>query len=109
MAKVRQESSAAVRGRQAPKGLWANRRFRAFFGWMMTVLIAIGAAGLFSLAFCSSFTIEDSSMTPTAMIGDRVLVNRVSYKLGRVKRGDLIGKAFIRVYPFSSFGILKHQ
>lgn len=29
--------------------------------------------------------------------------------IGNVKRSELIGKAFIRVYPFSSFGILKHQ
>ena len=29
--------------------------------------------------------------------------------IGNVNRDDLIGKAFIRVYPFSSFGILKHQ
>ena len=29
--------------------------------------------------------------------------------IGNVKRSDLIGKAFIRVYPFSTFGILKHQ
>ena len=29
--------------------------------------------------------------------------------IGNVKRSDLIGKAFMRVYPFSSFGVLKHQ
>ena len=29
--------------------------------------------------------------------------------IGNVKRRDLVGKAFIRVWPFSSFGILKHQ
>ena len=91
MAKVTtQRNSTSARGRQAPSGLWANRRFRSFFGWMMTILIAVAAAGIFSLAFCSSFVINDSSMTPTAQIGDRVLVNRVTYKLGRVKRGDLV-------------------
>ena len=29
--------------------------------------------------------------------------------IGNVNRSDLIGKAFIRVWPFDSFGILKHQ
>ena len=29
--------------------------------------------------------------------------------IGNVNRKDLIGKAFIRVFPFSQFGILKHQ
>lgn len=29
--------------------------------------------------------------------------------VGNVKREDIIGKAWIRIYPFSKFGILKHQ
>ena len=29
--------------------------------------------------------------------------------IGNVKRSDLIGKAFIRVWPLDSFGVLKHQ
>jgi signal peptidase I len=29
--------------------------------------------------------------------------------VGNIKRDDIIGKAFIRIWPLSSFGILKHQ
>ncbi len=29
--------------------------------------------------------------------------------VGNVKRGELIGKAFLRIWPFNSFGLLKHQ
>lgn len=29
--------------------------------------------------------------------------------VGNIKREDLLGKAFIRIYPFSKFGLLKHQ
>ncbi len=29
--------------------------------------------------------------------------------VGNIKRSDLIGKAWIRIFPFSSFGVLKHQ
>lgn len=29
--------------------------------------------------------------------------------VGSIKREDIIGKAFIRIYPISDFGILKHQ
>jgi signal peptidase I len=29
--------------------------------------------------------------------------------VGNIKREDIIGKAFIRIWPLSSFGILKHQ
>ena len=29
--------------------------------------------------------------------------------VGNIKRKDIIGRAFIRIWPFSRFGILKHQ
>ena len=29
--------------------------------------------------------------------------------VGNIKRKDIIGRAWLRIYPFSKFGILKHQ
>ena len=29
--------------------------------------------------------------------------------VGNIRRGDIIGRAWIRIWPFSKFGILKHQ
>ncbi|MDD6363676.1 MAG: signal peptidase I [Lachnospiraceae bacterium] len=29
--------------------------------------------------------------------------------VGNIKRNDIIGRAWLRIYPFSRFGILKHQ
>ena len=29
--------------------------------------------------------------------------------VGTIKKDDIVGKAFIRIWPFSKFGILKHQ
>ena len=29
--------------------------------------------------------------------------------VGNIKKADIIGRAFIRIWPFSSFGILQHQ
>lgn len=29
--------------------------------------------------------------------------------VGNIKRSDIIGRAWLRIWPFSSFGILKHQ
>ena len=40
--------------------------------------------------FFSSIPIQENSMSPTLMAGDRVFVNRVSYAVGSVHRGDLI-------------------
>jgi signal peptidase I len=30
-------------------------------------------------------------------------------EVGNIKRSDIIGRAFIRIWPFSRFGLLKHQ
>ncbi|MDE6673257.1 MAG: signal peptidase I, partial [Acetatifactor sp.] len=30
-------------------------------------------------------------------------------EVGNIKRDDIIGRAWLRVWPFDSFGILKHQ
>ena len=29
--------------------------------------------------------------------------------VGNIKRDDIIGRAWVRIYPFSKFGVLKHQ
>ena len=30
-------------------------------------------------------------------------------QVGNIKRDDIIGRAWLRIWPFDSFGILKHQ
>jgi signal peptidase I len=37
-----------------------------------------------------SFVVPTGSMTPTVRAGDRVLVSRMSYRIGEIKRGDVI-------------------
>ena len=53
-------------------------------------LITLALSAVFAFAFCSSVTIQESSMDPTFQAGNKVLINRTSYVIGRVKRGDLI-------------------
>jgi signal peptidase I len=50
------------------------------------VLIALTAQAF----FVQAFWIPSPSMTPTLEVGDRVLVNKLSYKAHEVRRGDLI-------------------
>ena len=38
------------------------------------------------------------------MLGDGNLA-----RIERVKREDIIGKAWLRIWPLSDFGVLKHQ
>ena len=37
-----------------------------------------------------AYYIPSSSMTPALQVGDRVLVNKLSYEFGEVSRGDLV-------------------
>ena len=41
------------------------------------------------------------------VMGDNRRVSRDSRELGCIKEDDVVGKAVIRVYPFSEFGLIK--
>lgn len=64
-----------------------KRRRRIIFAMQAAAMLV--AALLFSAAFCYSVTVRDSSMSPTLEIGNRVLVNRISYRMA-IQRGDII-------------------
>ncbi len=54
------------------------------------VLIALALAILIKTFVVQAFYIPSESMTPTLQVGDRVLVNKVVYKVGDIHRGDVI-------------------
>jgi signal peptidase I len=54
------------------------------------IVIVLALSAVFSYIFCSSVTVLESSMDPTLQAGNRVMINRVSYTVGKIKRGDLI-------------------
>lgn len=54
------------------------------------VILAVLLAAATAYIFFSSVTIQENSMNPTLMAGDRVFVNRASYAIRSVHRGDLI-------------------
>src|SRR6266511_4372752 len=54
------------------------------------VVLAILLAVLFKTFLVQAFYIPSGSMEPTLNISDRVLVEKVSYRFGEVKDGDLI-------------------
>ena len=56
----------------------------------LEVLLVLLLAAATSYIFFSSVTVQENSMNPTLMAGDRVFVNRASYAVGGVHRGDLI-------------------
>jgi len=54
------------------------------------VVGAVLAALLVKTFLFQAFRIPSESMVPTLLVGDRVLVNKVSYKLHDVHRGDVV-------------------
>ena len=58
--------------------------------WAVVVVSAIGLAFLVKVFLLQAFYIPSLSMYPELDVGDRVLVNKLSYRLGDVGRGDII-------------------
>jgi signal peptidase I len=58
--------------------------------WVLVVVIAIGAAFLIRTFLFQQYYIDGPSMQTTLSPRDRVLVNKLSYKLHDVNRGDVV-------------------
>lgn len=58
--------------------------------WFIVVGVAISAALLVRAYVLQQFAVEGSSMTSTLHTGDRVLVNKLSYRLHDPNRGDVV-------------------
>lgn len=58
--------------------------------WILVVIVAIGAAFLIRTFFFQQYYIDGPSMQTTLMPKDRVLVNKLSYKMHDVNRGDIV-------------------
>ncbi|HEX6311402.1 MAG TPA: signal peptidase I [Acidimicrobiia bacterium] len=101
--------SDTVRGRAAPGGTTiapgeapapdgaggaeppARRRTRrVVIEWVLLVGGALLIAFLIKTFLFQAFYIPSESMTPTLQVGDRVLVNKLSYRLHDVNRGDIV-------------------
>lgn len=67
-----------------------GRGAKAFFDWALVVFIALVVAlGVRTFLF-AHFVVEGSSMYSTLETGDRVFVNKVSYRLHDPNRGDVV-------------------
>ena len=68
----------------------AARARRLALEWGLLILGAIALAFVIQLVFLKAFFIPSESMVPTLNTGDRILVNRLSYKLHDIHRGDIV-------------------
>ena len=71
-------------GKGKPSGL------RTVVEWVLMIGVAVGASIVIKTFLFQAFFIPSPSMTPTLDVHDRVLVNKLSYKVGDVERGDVV-------------------
>jgi signal peptidase I len=65
-------------------------RIRSLREWATVIAGAIGIALIVRAFLLASFFIPSPSMNPTLKNGDRVLVNKLAYRLHDVHRGDVV-------------------
>jgi signal peptidase I len=63
---------------------------RSLVEWVIVFAGAIVVALLIKTFLVQAFYIPSASMNPTLLEGDRVLVNKLSYRLHDVNRGDVV-------------------
>jgi len=67
-----------------------SSRFRGAVEWIVIVAAALVAALLIKTFLIQAFFIPSESMEPTLQVRDRVLVNKLSYHLHAIHRGDIV-------------------
>src|SRR5687768_4604048 len=74
---------------EAPKG---KRHSAVSFLKELPVLVglALGIALIIKALLVQAFYIPSESMVPTLHVGDRVLVNKLTYRFNEPKRGDVV-------------------
>lgn len=96
MSDTDQEESFAIEadGDDEPGGSTSlaalGRGAKAFFDWALVVVIALVVALGVRTFLLAHFVVEGSSMYSTLETGDRVFVNKVSYRLHDPNRGDVV-------------------
>lgn len=67
-----------------------GRIFREFLIYILIILIALSSAALIRVFVFEPFIVPTPSMEPSLKVGDKVIVNKLAYKFGTVKKGDIV-------------------
>ncbi|MFI5045537.1 MAG: signal peptidase I [Acidimicrobiia bacterium] len=79
------DEAAPPAGTKASKGI-----NRTVVEWIVLIVAAIVIAIVIKSFLFQAFYIPSASMDPTLKVGDRVLVNKLSYDLHDINRGDIV-------------------
>ena len=63
---------------------------RALIEWLLVGVAALGLALLLQIFLVQAFSIPSRSMEPTLVVGNRVVVFKLGYRLHDVNRGDVV-------------------
>jgi signal peptidase I len=67
-----------------------GRVIHEVLGYIIAIISAVILAILIRIFVFEPFIVPTPSMEPTLMVGDRVIINKLSYKFGIVERGDIV-------------------
>jgi len=67
-----------------------SRSTRSAIEWVAVIVGALVVALVVKTFLIQAFYIPSESMDPTLRVGDRVLVNKLSYRTGDIERGDIV-------------------
>jgi signal peptidase I len=82
--------SADIAGAETGGARGPRRRGRWVLEWSLVLLVAVGVALGVRAFVVQTYFIPSASMEPTLAIGDRILVDKLSYRLHGVGRFDIV-------------------
>ncbi|MCJ7472046.1 MAG: signal peptidase I [Actinobacteria bacterium] len=68
----------------------AKKITREVIGYLIAIISAVVIAVLIRTFIFEPFIVPTPSMEPTLMVGDKVIINKLSYNFTDVERGDII-------------------
>lgn len=67
-----------------------NKILKEFLRYAIVILAAIISATLIRIFIFEPFIVYDYCMEPNLKVEDKVIINKLAYKFGAVKRGDIV-------------------
>ncbi len=92
---------------ESPEESRGTAALRSTVEWLAVIVVALSAALLIKAYVVQAFEIPSGSMQTTVNIGDRILVNKLSYRIGDVGRGDLVVFERLEGTPGSTDDLIK--
>lgn len=67
-----------------------SEKGRPVFTWIFQIAVTLALAAVVAIFFFQSIAMEESSMEPTLLTGERFFINKLIYKFASPDRGDII-------------------